>query len=81
MHIDFDEYKREYGRSLVTGWASIHGYRVGVVANQQGVLFSEEANKATEFIQLCNVYDQPLVFFHNVTGYMVVSSSSNVVTV
>ncbi len=67
----FDEYKREYGRSLVTGWASIHGYRVGVVANQQGVLFSEEANKATEFIQLCNVYDQPLVFFHNVTGYMV----------
>ena len=67
----FDEYKREYGRSLVTGWASIHGYRVGVLANQQGVLFSEEANKATEFIQLCNVYDQPLVFFHNVTGYMV----------
>jgi acetyl-CoA carboxylase carboxyltransferase component len=67
----FDEYKREYGRSLITGWASIHGYQVGIVANQQGVLFSEEANKATEFIQLCNVYDQPLVFFHNVTGYMV----------
>ena len=67
----FDEYKREYGRSLVTGWASIHGFRIGVVANHQGVLFSEEANKATEFIQLCNVYDQPIVFLHNVTGYMV----------
>jgi acetyl-CoA carboxylase carboxyltransferase component len=67
----FDEYKREYGRSLVTGWASIHGFRIGVLANQQGVLFSEEANKATEFIQLCNVYDQPLLFLHNVTGYMV----------
>lgn len=68
---EFDEYKRDYGRSLLTGWASIHGFRIGVLANQQGVLFSEEAQKATEFIQLCNVYDQPLVFFHNVTGYMV----------
>ncbi len=67
----FDEYKREYGRSIVTGWASIHGFRVGILANQQGVLFSEEAHKATEFIQLCNVYDQPLIFLHNVTGYMV----------
>ena len=67
----FDEYKREYGRSLVTGWASVHGFRVGILANQQGVLFSEEAHKATEFIQLCNVYDQPLIFLHNVTGYMV----------
>ena len=67
----FEEYKREYGTSLITGWASIHGYPVGIIANQQGVLFSEEAHKATEFIMLCNSYDQPIVFLHNVTGYMV----------
>jgi acetyl-CoA carboxylase carboxyltransferase component len=67
----FDEYKREYGQSLVTGWASVHGFPVGILANQQGVLFSEEAQKATEFIMLANTYDQPLLFFHNVTGYMV----------
>ena len=67
----FDEYKRDYGSSLLTGWGSVHGYPVGVIANQQGVLFSAEAHKATEFIQLCNTYDQPILFFHNVTGYMV----------
>jgi acetyl-CoA carboxylase carboxyltransferase component len=67
----FDEYKREYGQSLVTGWASVHGFPVAILANQQGVLFSEEAQKATEFIMLANTYDQPLLFFHNVTGYMV----------
>ena len=67
----FDEYKPLYGTSMVTGWGSIHGYPVGVVANQQGVIFSEEANKATEFIQLCNRYDTPIIFVHNTTGYMV----------
>ena len=67
----FDEYKREYGTSLITGWGSVHGYACGIIANQQGVLFSDEANKATEFIQLCNVYDLPIIFLHNVTGYMV----------
>ena len=48
----FDEYKPTYGISLVTGWASIHGYPVGVLANARGVLFMEEAKKATEFILL-----------------------------
>jgi acyl-CoA carboxylase subunit beta len=67
----FEEYKALFGTSLLTGWGSIHGYPVGVIANQQGVLFSEEAQKATEFIQLCNRYDIPIIFSHNTTGYMV----------
>jgi acetyl-CoA carboxylase carboxyltransferase component len=67
----FDEYKPTYGPSLVTGWASIHGYPVGVLANAQGVLFMEEAKKATEFIMLANQTDTPLVFLQNTTGYMV----------
>jgi acetyl-CoA carboxylase carboxyltransferase component len=67
----FEEYKALYGPSLVTGWGSIHGFGIGVVANQQGVIFSEEAQKATEFIQLCNRYHQPILFIHNTTGYMV----------
>ena len=67
----FDEYKPRYGTSLVTGWASVHGYPVGVLANARGVLFSEEAKKATEFILLANQSDTPLVFLQNTTGYMV----------
>src|ERR1700761_220269 len=67
----FDEYKPRYGTSLVTGWASLHGYPVGVLANARGVLFSEEAKKATEFILLANQTDTPLVFLQNTTGYMV----------
>jgi acetyl-CoA carboxylase carboxyltransferase component len=67
----FDEFKPHYGTSLVTGWASIHGYPIGVLANHRGVLFSEEANKATQFIQLANQVDVPLVFLQNTTGYMV----------
>lgn len=67
----FEEYKAVYGNSILTGWASIHGYPIGVIANQQGVIFSQEAEKATEFIQLCNRYDTPLLFIHNTTGYMV----------
>ncbi|HVW35268.1 MAG TPA: carboxyl transferase domain-containing protein, partial [Acidimicrobiia bacterium] len=68
---DFDEYKPLYGTSLVTGWAQIHGYPVGILANHRGVLFSEEAKKASEFILLANQSDTPLVFLHNTTGYMV----------
>ncbi len=68
---EFDEYKPLYGTSLVTGWAQIHGYPVGVLANHRGVLFSEEAKKATEFILLANQTDTPLVFLQNTTGYMV----------
>ncbi len=68
---DFDEFKPLYGTSLVTGWASIHGYPVGILANHRGVLFSEEAEKAAQFIQLANQVDTPLVFLQNTTGYMV----------
>ncbi|OLT04620.1 acetyl-CoA carboxylase carboxyltransferase subunit [Pseudonocardia sp. CNS-004] len=68
---DLDEYKPLYGTSLVTGWASVHGYPVGVLANHRGVLFGEESKKATEFILLANQTDTPLVFLQNTTGYMV----------
>ena len=68
---EFDEYKPLYGTSLVTGWAQVHGYPVGVLANHRGVLFSEEAKKASEFILLANQTDTPLIFLQNTTGYMV----------
>ena len=68
---DFDEFKPLYGSSLVTGWASVHGYPVGILANARGVLFGEESQKATQFIQLANQTDTPLIFLHNTTGYMV----------
>jgi acetyl-CoA carboxylase carboxyltransferase component len=67
----FSEYKALYGTSLVTGWASIHGFPVGILANARGVLFSEEAKKAAEFILLANQSDTPLIFLQNTTGYMV----------
>lgn len=67
----FDEFKPLYGTSLVTGWARLHGRQIGILANAQGVLFSEEAQKATQFIQLANQVDVPLLFLHNTTGYMV----------
>jgi acetyl-CoA carboxylase carboxyltransferase component len=67
----FDEFKPLYGTSLVTGWASVHGYPIGVLANHRGVLFSEESDKATQFIQLANQIDTPLLFLQNTTGYMV----------
>ncbi|WP_285495920.1 carboxyl transferase domain-containing protein [Actinomadura sp. NBRC 104425] len=68
---EFDEFKPLYGASLVTGWARLHGYPVGILANAQGVLFSQEAQKAAQFIQLANQTDTPLLFLHNTTGYMV----------
>jgi acyl-CoA carboxylase subunit beta len=67
----FDEFKPLYGTSLVTGWAKVHGHPVGILANAQGVLFSQEAQKAAQFIQLANQVDVPLLFLHNTTGYMV----------
>ena len=70
----FGEYKESYGTSLVTGWASVHGYPVGILANARGVLFSEESRKATEFILLANQSDTPLLFLQNTTGYMVGTS-------
>jgi acetyl-CoA carboxylase carboxyltransferase component len=69
--VAFDEFKPLYGPSLVTGWARLHGRQVGILANAQGVLFSQEAQKATHFIQLANQVDVPLLFLHNTTGYMV----------
>jgi acetyl-CoA carboxylase carboxyltransferase component len=67
----YDEFKPLYGSALSTGWGSIHGYPVGVLANVRGILFSEEAQKAAQFIQLANQKDVPLVFVHNTTGFMV----------
>jgi acyl-CoA carboxylase subunit beta len=69
--LPFDEFKPLYGPSLVTGWARLHGYPIGILANAQGVLFSEESQKAAQFIQLANQSDTPLLFLHNTTGYMV----------
>jgi len=67
----FDEFKPLYGANLVTGWASIHGFPIGLLANNVGILFSEEAEKAAQFIQLANRSDVPLIFLQNTTGYMV----------
>jgi acyl-CoA carboxylase subunit beta len=69
--VPFDEFKPLYGSSLVTGWAKLHGHPIGILANAQGILFSEEAQKAAQFIQLANQIDVPLLFLHNTTGYMV----------
>ncbi|MCB0974191.1 MAG: acyl-CoA carboxylase subunit beta [Actinobacteria bacterium] len=68
---DLDEFKPAYGANLVTGYAQLHGFPVGVLANDRGVLLNEEANKAAQFIQLANQVDIPLLFVQNVTGYMV----------
>jgi 3-methylcrotonyl-CoA carboxylase beta subunit/propionyl-CoA carboxylase len=66
----FDEFKERYGNTLVTGFARLHGYLIGMVANN-GVLFSESALKATHFIELCNLRGIPLVFLQNITGFIV----------
>ena len=66
----FDEFKERYAPTLVTGFARLHGFLVGIVANN-GVLFSESALKATHFIELCNMRGIPLVFLQNITGFMV----------
>ena len=66
----FEEFKPRYGTSMVCGWASIHGYPVGVLGNN-GVIYPDSAQKAAHFIQLCNQIDVPLVFVQNITGFMV----------
>ncbi len=66
----FSEFKPFYGTTLVCGWAHVHGYPVGILANN-GILFSESANKGAQFIQLCNQSDIPLLFLQNTTGFMV----------
>jgi acetyl-CoA carboxylase carboxyltransferase component len=68
---ELDEFKPLYGSALCTGWGELHGYPVGVLANVRGVLFSAEAQKAAQFIQLANAADTPLLFLQNTTGYMV----------
>lgn len=67
---EFHEFKPLYGSTLVCGFAHIHGYPVGVIANN-GILFSESALKGTHFIELCNQRGIPLVFLQNITGFMV----------
>ena len=64
---NFHEFKARYGNTLVTGFARIHGYPVGIVANN-GVLFSEAALKGAHFVQLCSQRKIPLVFLQNITG-------------
>ena len=66
----FDEFKQRYGSTLVTGFAHICGYPVGIVANN-GILFSESAQKGTHFIELCAQRNVPLVFLQNISGFMV----------
>ena len=66
----FDQFKERYGATLVTGFARLHGFLVGLIANN-GVLFSESALKATHFIELCNLRGIPLIFFQNITGFIV----------
>ena len=66
----FEEFKPLYGPTLVCGWASIHGYPIGILGNN-GVLMNESSEKASQFIQLCNQVDVPLLFLHNITGYIV----------
>jgi 3-methylcrotonyl-CoA carboxylase beta subunit/propionyl-CoA carboxylase len=66
----FDEFKERYATTLVTGFARLHGFLVGLIANN-GVLFSESALKATHFIELCNLRRIPLIFLQNITGFIV----------
>lgn len=67
---EFSEFKKEYGATLVTGFARLHGHRVGIVANN-GVLFSESALKGAHFIELCDQRGIPLIFLQNISGFMV----------
>jgi acetyl-CoA carboxylase carboxyltransferase component len=66
----FEEFKALYGAQLVCGWGALGGYPIGIVANN-GILFSEEAQKGAQFIALCNRSDTPIVFVQNITGFMV----------
>jgi acetyl-CoA carboxylase carboxyltransferase component len=66
----FSEFKPLYGPELVCGWAHVHGYPVGILANN-GILFTSCANKGAQFIQLCNQSDIPLLYLQNIVGFMV----------
>ena len=66
----FEEFKSRYGKTMVCGWSSIHGYPVGVLGNN-GAIFGDASQKAAHFLQLCNQIDTPILFLQNVTGFMV----------
>lgn len=66
----FEEFKPLYGANMVCGWASVCGFRIGILANN-GVIFSQEAEKGAQFIQLCDRIGSPLLFMQNITGFMV----------
>lgn len=89
-HSDLDEYKEDYGKSIICGYARIEGWAVGIVANQRklvknkkgemqfgGVIYSDSADKASRFIAVCNQKKIPLVFLQDVTGFMVGSRSEH----
>ena len=67
---EFHEFKKEYGTTLVCGFAKIHGYSIAIIGNN-GVLFNDTANKGAHFIQLCNMNHTPILFLQNITGFMV----------
>ena len=87
---EFEEYKAGYGQSIITGYARIDGWAVGIIANQRkvvktkkgemqfgGVIYSDSADKSTRFIANCNQKKIPLVFLQDVTGFMVGSKSEH----
>ncbi|MEZ5026893.1 MAG: carboxyl transferase domain-containing protein [Chitinophagales bacterium] len=67
---EFHEFKKDYGTTLVCGYAKIHGYPIAIIGNN-GVLFNDSANKGAHFIQLCNMNHTPILFLQNITGFMV----------
>ncbi|MBP6153368.1 MAG: acyl-CoA carboxylase subunit beta [Chitinophagales bacterium] len=67
---EFHEFKKEYGTTLVCGYAKIHGYPIAIIGNN-GVLFNDSSNKGAHFIQLCNMNHTPILFLQNITGFMV----------
>jgi acetyl-CoA carboxylase carboxyltransferase component len=67
---EFTEFKENYGKTMICCWTKIGGYPVGIIASN-GVIFAESAQKATQFIQLANKSNLPLLFMHNTTGFMV----------
>lgn len=73
----FLDFKPEYGRNLITAWASIFGHRVGIIANQTPVINADEAVKGATFIKMCNQQNTPILFLQNVTGFMVGSKAEH----
>ncbi|ETS77223.1 hypothetical protein PFICI_11097 [Pestalotiopsis fici W106-1] len=71
------KFKPSFGRNLVTAWAHILGFQVGIVANQTPVINADEASKGAQFIRMCNQQNVPIIFLHNVTGFMVGSKAEH----